>query len=156
MKQDPTPSKTPQARALLAGPRTAMAPALRMLLISVDGRRPLGELQRIARSLGLGDEALEGLRREGLVSLAPERPTEPAPSGGDALRRLVKAKMFALDLAARMLGGRDADLRASARQVDSETSFLRWMDDAAACIEAAADPERARLFRERVAAAAAD
>lgn len=156
MKQDPTPSKTPQARALLAGPRAAMAPALRMLLISVDGRRSWGELQRIARSLGLGEQALEGLRRDGLIRLTAEPPAQAATGAGDALRRLVKAKMFALDLAARMLGGRDAALRASARQVDSETSFLRWMDDAAASIEAAADAERARLFRERVAAAAAD
>jgi len=71
------------------------------------------------------------------------------------LRRLMRAKMFALDLAGRMLAGRDAELRASAREVDSEARFLEWLADASARIEAAANAERAQLFRERVAEAAA-
>jgi hypothetical protein len=61
--------------------------------------------------------------------------------------------MFALDLVGRMLAGRDAELRASAREVDSESRFLAWLDDATARIAATASEERAQFFRQRVAEA---
>lgn len=146
------PAKTDAARLLLAGPRGSLPVPLRMLLISVDGRRSEAELLAIARSLGLDAKALATLRREGLV--APQTAPTPEAAATD-LRRLMRAKMFALDLAGRMLAGRDAELRASARAVDSESRFLDWLADAAARIEAEASVERARLFRERVAQAAA-
>ena len=162
MSQPATPAKTEAARQLLAGPRSALPAPLRMLLISVDGQRSAAQLLAIARSLNLGDDALARLQREGLVSGgAPVPASNPAPSlaparaaSRDDLRRLMRAKMFALDLAGRMLAGRDAELRASAREVDSESRFLEWLADAAARIEGASDAERARLFRERVAEAA--
>ena len=168
----PHPLKTDAARHLLASSRTALTAPLRMLLISVDGRRSAAQLLDMARSLGLGGDALARLRAAGLIASpaapaaaaarpavlaaapAPAAATQaPAPAAHDDLRRLVRAKMFALDLAGRMLAGRDADLRASAREVDSESRFLDWLADAAARIEAAADAERAQLFRERVARA---
>ena len=162
MSQPAVPAKTVAARQLLAGPRGALSAPLRMLLISVDGQRSAGQLQVIARSLGLGDDALLQLQQAGLVTGAAVAPAAPAPvpvpvpaaASGDELRRLMRAKMFALDLAARMLAGRDAELRASAREVDSESRFLAWLDDASARIAAAASAERAQLFRERVAEAA--
>lgn len=157
------PAKTEAARQLLAGPRGSLPSPLRMLLISVDGRRSEAELLGIAHSLGLGAQALQTLRQDGLITGTPLPPSAPAAPvaaastapAADDLRRLVKAKMFALDLAGRMLAGRDADLRASARAVDSEARFLEWLAEASARIEAVADAERARLFRERVAAAVA-
>jgi hypothetical protein len=159
------PAKTDAARQLLAGPRGSLPVPLRMLLISVDGRRGAAELLDIARSLGLGPETLQTLRQGGLITgaalppAAPPQPPAPAPAPAapaDDLHRLVKAKMFALDLAGRMLAGRDAELRASARAVDSEARFLDWLAEASARIEAAADAERAQMFRDRVAAAAQD
>ncbi|MFG6430926.1 hypothetical protein [Roseateles sp. LYH14W] len=149
------PAKTDAARLLLAGPRGSLPVPLRMLLISVDGQRGEAELLVIARSLGLDSRALATLRRQGLVT--QRAAAAPAPVPGDAaadLRRLMRAKMFALDLASRMLAGRDAELRASAREVDSESRFLDWLADASARIEAVASAERAVLFRERVAEAA--
>lgn len=168
MSSTAVPAKTPAARQLLAGPRSALAVPLRMLLINVDGRRSIAELQEIAKSLALGPQALLELQRGGWITGLPEatRATEPAaapaaaaapspaPSGED-LRRLMRAKMFAFDLACRMLAGRDAELRASAREVNSESRFLEWLAEASARIEAASDSERAQLFRERVAQAAA-
>jgi hypothetical protein len=137
-------------------------------------------LHEIARSLQLDATALAELQRQGLISgltePAPARRSQPpavaatvarapapapvavrAPATADKsedLRRLMRAKMFAFDLACRMLAGRDAELRASAREVDSESRFLAWLADASARIEAASDAERAALFRERVAQAA--
>jgi len=168
------PTKTQAARQLLAGPRSILTVPMRMLLINVDGRRGVTELQEIARSLNLGLQALEELKRKGLIDgpvetspslveqSAPKASTAPAsPSpasaatAGDGLRRLMRAKMFAFDLACRMLAGRDADLRANAREVNSESRFLDWVAEAPARIEAASDGERAQLFRDRVAQAAA-
>lgn len=171
MSQPLNPAKTEAARRVLAGPRGALSVPLRMLLISVDGQRSLDQLLVISRSLGLDDVALERLQRDGLITRprraasaaapvsvhapAPPRSAPPPVVSGDDLRRLMKAKMFALDLAGRMLAGRDVELRLSAREVDSEARFLDWLADASARIEAASDAGRAKLFRERIAAAAA-
>jgi len=146
------PAKTDAARQLLAGPRGSLPVPLRMLLINVDGQRGEDELLAIARSLGLDEQALQTLRHLGL--LTPREATAPAADPAAELRRLMRAKMFALDLAGRMLAGRDSELRASAREVDSESRFLEWLADAAGRIEAVASVDRARLFRERVAEAA--
>lgn len=152
----PAPAKTEAARQLLAGPRGTLSVPLRMLLISVDGRRSEAQLLDIAHGLGLDRQALKQLVRDGLVTMGEAAPQQqhPPADDGDELRRLMRAKMFALDLAGRMLAGRDAELRASARTVDSESRFLEWLGDAADRIEAAASADRAQLFRERVAAAA--
>lgn len=170
MSSSAAPHKTQAARELLAGPRSLLTVPMRMLLINVDGRRSTGELQDIARSLNLAPQALEQLQLQGLiVGLAEptQAPTaveestvqaEPAPtptSAADDLRRLMRAKVFAIDLACRMLAGRDSDLRVSAREVNSEARFLDWLAEASARIEAASDGERAQLFRDRVAQAAA-
>lgn len=172
MSSPAVPVKTQAARHLLAGPRSILTVPMRMLLINVDGRRSTAELHDIARSLNLTPHALEQLQRDGLIAgLAepshapaavgqPAMPVKatpaPAPtSAADDLRRLMRAKMFAFDLACRMLAGRDAELRASAREVNSESRFLDWLAEASASIEAASDGERAQLFRDRVAQAAA-
>lgn len=147
--------KTDAARRLLAGPRQALPAGLRMLLIMVDGRRSLTELQALAQGLGLApQQAVERLLAEGLVSgPVSERAPATVPAGGEAAAaRLMRAKFFALDLAARMLAGRDAALREAARTVDSESRFAAWMDQCAEEIASAADAERAALFRERVGA----
>lgn len=86
---------------------------------------------------------------------AAQAPATAQDATREDLRRLMRAKMFAFDLACRMLAGRDAELRASAREVNSESCFLAWLAQASACIEAASDGERAQLFRDRVAQAAA-
>lgn len=160
------PAKTYAARVLLAGARATLGVQMRMLLINVNGRRGVAELQEIAQSLNLGRHALDELRRDGYITGAEgmgaaTAAAEPAPAAapataasGDSLRRLMKAKMFAFDLACRMLAGRDAELRCAAREVDNESSFLDWLSEASARIEAASDAERARWFRERVAQAA--
>ena len=170
MSSSAVPVKTQTARQLLAGPRSILTVPMRMLLINVDGRRSTAELQDIARSLNLTPHALEELQRDGLIAglaershapVAVEQPAiqvkvAPVPaSAADDLRRLMRAKMFAFDLACRMLAGRDAELRASAREVNSESRFLDWLAEASASIEAASDGERAQLFRDRVAQAAA-
>lgn len=152
----PIPHKTDAGRRLLAGARQALPPGLRMLLITVDGRKNLAELQAVAQGLGLAPpRAFELLLAQGLIHWdGPPEPAPTPPAAADAARRLVRAKFFALDLAGRMLAGRDQALREGARAVDSESSFAAWLDDCAAEIARAADAERAALFRERVAAVA--
>eukprot|EP01137_Pigoraptor_chileana_P005592 Opistho-2@2903 len=157
------PHKTDAARRLLAdsqASRASLAAGLRMLLITIDGRKNLGDLQTVAHSLGLQRQAFVQLQTAGLIAWAGaqalvERAAEQAQAEqAERARRLVRAKFFAIDLAARMLAGRDQDLRDRARTVHSESGFQAWMDECSAVIAEAADAERARLFRERVAAAA--
>ncbi|MDC6168627.1 hypothetical protein PO768_14515, partial [Paucibacter sp. XJ19-41] len=78
--------KTDAARRLLAGPRQALPAGLRMLLIMVDGRRSLPELQALAQGLGLApQQAVERLLAEGLVSgPVSERASATSPAGEDA------------------------------------------------------------------------
>ena len=63
------PRKTELARQMLAPGQRQLPPALRALLITVDGKRDAQELQRLARGLGLGDDGLSRLVDQGLVEL---------------------------------------------------------------------------------------
>ncbi|MET0518948.1 MAG: hypothetical protein ABW005_08950 [Burkholderiaceae bacterium] len=159
------PHKTEAGRERLAGPRQALPAALRMLLITVDGRKTVAQLLEVARSLGLSAEAFAELQAQGLIRLGaagaasaeaatapPAAPPAAAAAGAAEAARLVRAKFFAMDLAARMLAGRDAALRERARDACTPSSFAQWLDDCASEIGRVADDERATLFRERVAA----
>ena len=85
------PRKTELARQMLAPGQRQLPPALRALLITVDGKRDAQELQRLARGLGLGDDGLSRLVDQGLVELpralkpavaaaAPAPAPAPAPT----------------------------------------------------------------------------
>ena len=63
------PRKTELARQMLAPGQRQLPPALRALLITVDGKRDAQELLRLARGLGLGDDGLSRLVDQGLVEL---------------------------------------------------------------------------------------
>ena len=145
------PQKTAAAHAALAGDRQALSPKLRMLLILVDGRKTLDQLCAIAAGLGHGMPAFVELRRLGMLSW-PEPANAPDATAGDDAKRLVKAKYYALDLAARMLAGRDEALRQAARAVNDEQAFAGWLQACAQQIEQASSAERAKFFLERVVA----
>lgn len=163
---------------MLAPGQRQLPPALRALLITVDGKRDAQELQRLARGLGLGDDGLSRLVDQGLVEL----PRALKPAGAAAAsaststasaiqavdadevaeaaalareaqaraKRLVATKFFALDLVTRMLAGREGELRDLVRQVDTESRFQEWVHQCCERIEAHADAERAAKFRDSV------
>lgn len=162
---------------MLAPGQRQLAPALRALLITVDGKRDAQELQRLARGLGLGDDGLSRLVDQGLVELPRAlKPAvaaaAPAPAPASAIqavdadevaeaaalareaqaraKRLVATKFFALDLVTRMLAGREGELRELVRQVDTESRFQEWVHQCCERIEAHADAERAAKFRDSV------
>lgn len=151
------PRKTDLARQLLTPGQRAAAPgelrlsgAQRALLITVDGKRGRAELDQLARGLGLGSDALQALVQRGLVELPR---TEDVRATLEQARRLVSTKFFALDLVTRMLAGREGELRQLAREADTESRFMHWMDLCCARITEQADAERAAMFRSRVEAA---
>ncbi len=185
------PRKTDLARQALAPGQRGLPPALRALLITVDGKRDAEELRRLGRGLGLGDDGLTRLVDQGLVELprivlptaspSPSAPSAPSAKAATAsviaqvpvvdpiddaevreaaalarasqerARRLVSAKFFGLDLVTRMLAGREGELRDLARQADSESRFLEWVELCCERIEAESDAERAAKFRDSVA-----
>jgi hypothetical protein len=169
------PRKTELARELLAPGQRRLPPALRALLITVDGKRDAEELRRLGRGLGLGDDGLTRLVDQGLVEVPvivvppPAVKAPPVVTGVDVIheaevleaaalaraaqdraRRLVSAKFFGLDLVTRMLAGREGELRDLARQADTESRFMEWIDLCCERIEVESDPERAAKFRDSV------
>lgn len=66
----PTPTKTPMAIRWLEAREVKSDRVKRALLSSIDGRRNVIELESVARAMGLAPDALERLRREGLIDLA--------------------------------------------------------------------------------------
>jgi len=156
MLPDIQPRKTATAHVALAQ-RQPMSAALRMLLITINGQRSVAELSKVACGLGLSVSAFERLREAGLIvwdGFEVVERQQAEQERNERARRLVRAKYFALDLAARMLAGRDGALREKAREADSESRFAIWLDECAAAITDSGSVERAALFRERVAAAA--
>lgn len=141
------PRKTDRARELLAQGQRQLPGALRALLITVDGKRDADELRRLGRGLGLED-GLERLIDQGLVELPRVVDTRATM---ERARRLVSTKFFALDLVTRMLAGREGELRDLARQADTESRFMEWVELCCARIESQSDAERAAKFRTSVA-----
>ncbi|OWQ86886.1 hypothetical protein CDN99_19445 [Roseateles aquatilis] len=142
------PRKTDLARQMLAPGQRQLPAALRALLITVDGKRDADELRKLGRGLGLGDEALTQLVDQGLVEMPRAVDTRATM---ERARRLVSSKFFALDLVTRMLAGREGELRDLARQVDTESRFMAWVELCCERIEAQSDAERAEKFRASVA-----
>jgi hypothetical protein len=148
-------AKTAQARKALRdggfpGPR-----AHRLFLIIVDGRKTLRELAAPLRSLGLDEHGLRQMMADGWlgVNVAPAAdPSARAAPAHDAAPppSLGAVKMYALDLLALMLPGRDAGLRAATREVHDEPALRQWIERAAAAIGRHAGDDRAAVFRERV------
>ncbi len=161
--------KTDLARQLLSSPRRDLPAGHRMLLITVDGRRDLHQLRDLARNLGLAASVVEDLYGRGLIApveadlqaqqqaheaTARERAREAALAAQQAAveqaRRLARAKLYAMDLVARMLVGQDGDLRALARHIECEEGLQLWLEAAAQQIRERSSEERAERFKERV------
>lgn len=141
--------KTDQARQVLAQGHRELPSSLRALLITINGKRSEDELLQLSAKLGLGQAGLQRLMELGLI----EKPAVDHVRDVRAqAQRLVSAKFFALDLVTRMLAGREADLRAQAKAVTTESRFAEWVDLCCGRIEEHADAERAKFFRERVEA----
>jgi len=149
-------AKTAQARKALRdggfpGPR-----AHRLFLIIVDGRKTLRELAAPLRSLNLDEQQLRQMMTDGWLGVnaapAADPPPRAAPAG-DAPPpppSLGAVKMYALDLLALMLPGRDAGLRAATRELHDEPALREWIERAADAIGRHAGDDRAAVFRERV------
>lgn len=155
-------AKTVQARkALRDGGFTGSRPQ-RLFLIIVDGRKTLRELAAPLRSLGLDEPALRRMLAEGWLAVNPppasavgaaRGPSGTSAPGTEPVRStpsLGAVKMYALDLVALMLPGRDAALREAARQVQDGQRLRDWVELAAGIIAQQAGPQRADVFRERV------
>ena len=65
----PIPIPTPKAMLLLGARGARHDQVRRALLASIDGHRNVIELESLARAMGLDSDALEHLRREGLIDL---------------------------------------------------------------------------------------
>lgn len=70
MDRLPTPTRTPKALHWLEAQHPSVERARRALLSTVDGHRNVVELESFARAVGLEPDALDRLRREGLIDLA--------------------------------------------------------------------------------------
>ncbi|MGE5864973.1 MAG: hypothetical protein ACM32J_07725 [Rhizobacter sp.] len=157
MERHLSPRKTPLAHEWLARRDTRLDRARRALLITVDGRRSGAELAQLAQGLGLDERVFGELHADGLIAWptviaaaappAPVRATKPP-----ATLSLAGAKLYALDLVALMLGGRDEALRALAPEVQSREALVAWCEIAARAIEAHAGIDRAQRFLEKTMA----
>ena len=161
--------KTDLARQVLSSPRRDLPAAHRMLLITVDGRRDLRQLRELACNMGLDASVVEDLYGRGLIAPVEadlqahqearqaaerERAHRAALAHQQAAieqaRRLARAKIYALDLVARMLVGQDGELRALARHIDSEDGLQLWIEAAAQQIRERSSDDRAERFKDRV------
>lgn len=151
--------KTDTARRALAH-REPMPAALRMWLITVDGRRADSELLALAQRLGLdGPRQVQALLRRGWLArpgaaAAPTVAPEPPRRNLASTRQLADAKMFAIDLVSRMMAGREGELRDAWRQIVDRESFQRWLTDCDRRLRETVSDERAALIRAKVQAVA--
>lgn len=159
MHLDVIPCKTDLARSMLQRRDTLPRPQ-RLFLIMIDGHKSLRELSEAATQLGIDNVALAALANAGLIqwsrdddAASRERPAgAPAPAAASAQRGvpLVAVKLYAMDLVALLLPGKDQALRDAARQVGDADGLRAWLVRCADEIAQLNDPDRAELFRLRV------
>ena len=65
-------------------------------------------------------------------------------------QRLLRAKVYALDLVGRMLAGQDGELRALARHIDNQDGLMLWIEVAAQQLLERAGEARSERFRQLV------
>lgn len=149
-------AKTVRARSALRDGSFPGTRSQRLFLIIVDGRKPLRELAAPLRSLGLDEPGLRHMLAEGwlapVAAAAPSAsPASPGPAEpARAALPLGAVKLYALDLVALMLPGRDGALREASREVQDEAELRSWIERAAEAVAEHAGADRAAVFRERV------
>jgi hypothetical protein len=150
-------AKTVQARRALRDNSFPGSRAQRLFLIIVDGRKTLAQLAAPLRALGLDEPALRRLLDAGWLGINPPASlgsAEAAPARRPARaarpRTLGAAKMFALDLLARILPAGEPPLREAARRVHTEAELRAWIAEAGRRIGEQAGPDRAEVFLRRV------
>jgi hypothetical protein len=113
--------KTDKGREEIATRKYQVPPKLRTLLVMIDGRHTLGSLLKNFAALGLSDENVEALLRQGYITLVsggpqaiePEAPAAPRPPASARARMLART-------AARQGKLADADLQGAAPQTMPE------------------------------------
>jgi hypothetical protein len=153
-------AKTALGRAYLSKPPAPGSRARRSLLIMMDGRKTLQQLMPAIRSLGMRTVDVQALVDEGL--LQPAQPTDHVLTDSSDLaqpprqvvesKSLVVAKLFALDLLARILDPQDDGWISKAGSVHAPRALLRWIDDCARHLATVAGPDRAARFRTQTLA----
>lgn len=143
-------AKTEAARTLLRTRDAALAPALRALLIMIDGKKPVTALLPAIKALSLKVEDVQGLLSRGLIApCSPAHDTRPAAPAAPA-RSLAAAKFYALGQLTLILGHGDASLRQAAREVIDHASLLAWLTACEQEVTTLAGEARATRFRTLV------
>lgn len=145
-------AKTEAARALLRTRDAALAPALRALLIMIDGKKPVTALLPAIKALSLKVEDVQGLLSRGLIApCSPAHDTRPAaPAPAAPARSLAAAKFYALGQLTLILGHGDTSLRQAAREVIDHASLLAWLTACEQEVTTLAGEARATRFRTLV------
>lgn len=146
MSPDEPLRKTSTLKRLLEQ-RRGLTPALRMLLITVDGRRTAGELRALARALGLPDDTLEVCVQRGWITPSIQALRDSAPR----LSHLLPTRTFARELASRLLRGMEDDLEDRWHAATDSRLFDDWMSRCSTEIEQRVGPEQGARFRQQVA-----
>jgi hypothetical protein len=143
-------AKTEAARALLLARDATLTPALRALLIMIDGKKPVTDLLPAIKALSLKAEDVHGLLSRGLIEpCAPPPAVRPAPApepSASPARSLAAAKFYALGQLTLILGHGDAMLRHAAREVVDQPSLLAWLTACEREVAAFAGDARAARF----------
>lgn len=160
-------SKTDKGWAVIRERSAGLAPAMRALLIMMDGKKPLLDVLPALKALSLKVEDVHALVDKGLLMPADNKgssssvkavsiaavqavpATASAPSAPKTNRSLAAAKFYALDQLGRILGHRDEHLRVAAREVTDHPTLMSWL---AICVEELhriAGPDRAELFHSK-------
>lgn len=161
-------AKTDRGWAVIRERSASLAPALRALLIMMDGKKSVLDLLPALKALSLKVEDVHALIDKGLLEpAAPQGKSEPratapaaatpaSPAAPEPAKRpvssnksLAAAKFYALDQLGRILGHADEHLRTAARQVSDHPTLMAWLAQCAEELHRIAGPERARLFHSR-------
>ena len=126
-----------------------LPPPLRTMLILVDGRKPLVELQGVAQRLGIkGDFAAE-LEGRGLIAKTAASPAAAPAAPLDEVARIAAARRFMNDTVVDALGIRSFFFTLKLERCSTRADLAALLDEYAKVIGKASSAEQAAVLADR-------
>ncbi len=164
MQSQLTPAKTEQGRAEIESRSRRLAGGLRSLLLLVDGRRTVAELQELARRLNAPDDALQQLLSLELISgetaqaqaSTAEPANEPAAPRESDVNRYTILHALMTDLVREKLGVRGYFLQLKLERAQDDAALEALLPELRAALAKKTSPQGAASSIARILAAAED
>jgi hypothetical protein len=145
--------KTRKGEEEIKNRQLKLPPKLRTMLILIDGKKTLAQLNALAGQLGAGDDYAAQLEGHGLIAggaSAPPAAASAAAPANEEFERFGAARRFMNETVVNALGMRSFFFVLKLEKCGTRADLATLLDDYAKAITKGADENEAKVLVERV------